>query len=82
MVNAMVCAVIDRADGVRRVQRRVPPRNRTIFTDKDENRGCGSSILCHLEELCVVKHDAGWSCAVSVPRGRGISTTSGTAVPS
>src|SRR4029453_10496562 len=32
-VDGAVCAVIDSDDGVRRIQRRVPPRNGAVFTD-------------------------------------------------
>ena len=37
-VNTMIRTVINGDDGVRLIQRRVPPRNGTVFTDKDEQR--------------------------------------------
>src|SRR5206468_884839 len=48
-------AVIDGDNGVRLIQRRVPPRNGTIFTDEDEQRGVRSSIQCDRKKPGVVK---------------------------
>ena len=82
-VNTVVCAVIDSDDGVRLIQRRVPTGNGTIFTDKNEKSGRRVSILCHLEERGVVKHDLSSRIACSsVSRGCWDLTTSERAVPS
>ena len=70
MVNTAVRAIIDSDDHVCRVHGRVPTGDGTIFTGKNEQRGCRSSMLCHWKGPSVVKHDAGWSAGASVPRGR------------
>ena len=68
-VNTVVCAVIDSDDSVRRIQRRIPTRDGTVFTDKNEKSGCRVSIFRHLEERGVVADlSSGIACS-SVPRG-------------
>ena len=68
-VHTMVRAVIDGDDGVRRIHRRVPTRNGTVFTDKNEKSGCRVSIFCHLEERGVVADLSSGIAHSSVPRG-------------
>src|SRR5438093_7940456 len=40
VANAPVCSVIHGDNSVRRIQRRVPTRDGTVFTYKNENGGC------------------------------------------
>ena len=68
-VHSPLAAVVDGFDGVRRIHGRVPPRNRAVFADKDEDGRPRNSILSDLEGGGVVKDRAGWIGAISVARG-------------
>ena len=70
VVNTTVPAIIDSDNGVRLVHVRVPPRDGTIFTHKDEQGGRRVSILCDLEERRAVEDDSSRIPCSSVLEGR------------
>src|SRR5438477_5048065 len=71
---SQVCPVIDcDGDGMRLIiwiERRIPARDGTIFTDEDESGGCGISIKDDIEERSTVEYNPSRVSPVFVTRGR------------
>src|SRR6266542_4709471 len=69
-VHSAVCSVIHGDNSMRRIQRRVPTRDGTVFTYKNEKGGGCVPIFCHLEKRCAVEYLCSGIDYVSVPRAR------------